>query len=47
LIGEIDIYDKYSFVEIPNEHAETLISSMRKTMLRGQKFNIDAAVPKK
>jgi ATP-dependent RNA helicase DeaD len=47
LIGEIDIYDKFSFVEIPNEHAETVISSMRKTMLRGQKFNIDAAVPKK
>jgi ATP-dependent RNA helicase DeaD len=47
LIGEIEIYDKFSFVEIPKEFAENVIQKMRKTLLRGQKFSIDAAVPKK
>jgi ATP-dependent RNA helicase DeaD len=47
LIGEIDIYDKFSFVEIPTEYADNVIKKMRKTLLKGQKFNIDAAVPKK
>jgi ATP-dependent RNA helicase DeaD len=46
LIGHIDIYDKFSFVEIPGEYAERVVKKMKKVQIRGHKFNIDIAVPK-
>jgi ATP-dependent RNA helicase DeaD len=46
-IGHIDIYDKFSFVEIPEDLAQHVMKKMKKAQIRGQKFNIDIAVPKK
>lgn len=46
-IGHIDIYDKFSFVEIPEDLAQQVMKKMKKAQIRGKKFNIDIAVPKK
>jgi ATP-dependent RNA helicase DeaD len=42
-IGQIDIYDKFSFVEVPNDLAAQIIKKMKKVQIRGQKINIEEA----
>ena len=44
-IGTIDILDRSSFVEVPASQAETVISALRGTMLRGRKVNVQMARP--
>jgi ATP-dependent RNA helicase DeaD len=43
LIGAINIYDKYSFVEIPGEYAGEVVSKMKNQKLNGRKINIEVA----
>lgn len=43
LIGAINIYDKYSFVEIPSEYAAEVVSVMKNQKLNGRKINIEVA----
>jgi ATP-dependent RNA helicase DeaD len=47
MIGNIDIYDKFSFVEIPEEFAEDVIKKMKKSQIRGNKFKIEIAEARK
>ena len=42
-IGAIDIYDKYTFVEIPKEYARDVINIMKDNKIKGKKINIEVA----
>ncbi|OPJ55135.1 DEAD/DEAH box helicase [Alkalithermobacter paradoxus] len=43
LIGAIDIYDKYTFVEVPREHAKDVLNIMKNNKIKGNKINIEPA----
>ena len=43
LIGLINIYDKFTFVEIPEDVAEKVIGVMHKNMIKGHKVNVELA----
>ena len=43
LIGTIDIYDRYTFVEIPREHTKEVLSIMKNNQIKGSKINIEPA----
>ncbi|MDL2285540.1 DEAD/DEAH box helicase [Desulfovibrio sp. OttesenSCG-928-F07] len=47
IIGEIEIHDRFSFVEVPVEHAPQIMEAMNKTQLRGAKIAVDIAKPLK
>lgn len=46
-IGSIDIYDKYTFVDIPDTYAEKVIKKMNKARIRGKKVVVEKANTKK
>ncbi len=41
LIGAINIYDAYTFVEVPKEYAHKVLDSMKNYTLKGRKVNIE------
>lgn len=41
LIGAIDIYDSYTFVEVPREYAHKVLDSMKNYTMKGRKVNIE------
>ncbi|WP_105615685.1 DEAD/DEAH box helicase [Vallitalea okinawensis] len=43
LVGDIDIYDKYSFVNVPKDVSQVVIDSMNQARIRGRKVNIEIA----
>lgn len=43
LIGTIDIYDKYTFVEVPKEYAKDVLMSMKDNQIKGRRINIEPA----
>lgn len=43
LIGKIDIYDKYTFVEVPVDYAETVLEIMKNNKIKGKTINIEPA----
>lgn len=42
-IGAINIFDKYSFVEVPREYAAEVMTTMKSCKINGRKINIEAA----
>ena len=42
-IGLINIFDKFSFVEVPEQYAEKVLAVMHKNSIRGYKVNIEPA----
>lgn len=42
-VGDIDIHDNYSFVEIPGNNAESIIESIKKNKIKGKKVNAEMA----
>ncbi|WP_027308153.1 DEAD/DEAH box helicase [Caloramator sp. ALD01] len=46
LIGSIDIYDKFSFVEVPREYAKEVMKIMNENTIKGKKVNIEIAKKK-
>lgn len=42
-IGMINIYDKFTFVEVPEDVAEKVLNAMHKNTIRGYKVNIEPA----
>ena len=42
-IGMINIYDKFTFVEVPEDVAEKVLGAMHKNTIRGYKVNIEPA----
>lgn len=43
LIGTIDMFDKYTFVEVPKEHAMEVIDVMKNAKIKGKTINIEPA----
>lgn len=43
MIGSIEIYDKFSFVEVPKQDAEKVIDIMNKSQIKGKSVNIEVA----
>ena len=46
MIGSIDMYDDFTFVEVPEGYAEQVIKGMKKALIKGYKFNIALAEEK-
>ena len=42
-IGTIDIYDKYTFVDVDQNKAKMVIEKMKSRKIRGNKLNIERA----
>lgn len=43
LVGSIDMYDKYTFVEVPREYAAEVIAAMKNAKIKGKSINIEPA----
>lgn len=43
LIGTIDMYDKYTFVEVPREHAKEVLQAMKNVKIKGRSIAIEPA----
>ena len=43
LVGAIDMYDKYTFVEVPSEYAASVIDAMKHAKIKGKSINIEPA----
>lgn len=43
LVGTIDMYDKYTFVEVPREYAAEIIGVMKDAKIKGKSINIEPA----
>jgi ATP-dependent RNA helicase DeaD len=42
-IGSIDIFDKFSFVEVPQDSVQQVLSTMDNNQIKGKKVNIEVA----
>ena len=47
LVGTIDIYDKYTFVEVPKKHTRKVLDKMKNIKIKGNKVNIERANSKR
>ena len=47
LVGEIDIYDKFSFVEIPNDYVQQVIEVMNGNQIKGKRVSVEVAQDQK
>lgn len=47
LVGAIDIYDKFTFVEVPNEFASDILTVMKNAKIKGKAINIEPANAKR
>lgn len=47
MVGSIDIFDKYSFVEVPKEFAAEVLMSMKNYTIKGKRINIEKSTPRK
>ncbi len=45
-IGSIDLYDRFTFVEVPAEHAERVIAGMRRVKIRNKPVTVKLATPR-
>ncbi len=43
LVGSIDMYDKYTFVEVPKENARDVLNAMDHSKIKGKSINIEPA----
>ncbi len=43
LVGTIDIFDKYTFVEVPKEFASEVLNAMEHVKIKGKEINIEPA----
>ena len=43
LVGTIDMYDKYTFVEVPREYGKVVLQAMANAKIKGKSINIEPA----
>ncbi len=43
LVGAIDMYDNYTFVEVPREYAADVIDAMKHAKIKGKQVNVEPA----
>jgi ATP-dependent RNA helicase DeaD len=44
-LGQINIFDKYSFVDVPKEYANTVLNRMEGAAIKGKRVNVEIAKP--
>ena len=42
-VGSIDMFDKYTFVDVPGKYAKNVLKSMKRTKIKGRTINIETA----
>lgn len=47
VIGKIDMYDKFTFVEVPAENQKDVLSAMKLAQIKGKRINIEPAKGKR
>ncbi|MBP7176036.1 MAG: DEAD/DEAH box helicase [Thermoclostridium sp.] len=47
VIGKIDMYDKFTFVEVPVENQKEVLAAMKLAQIKGKRINIEPAKGKK
>jgi len=43
MVGSIDMYDKYTFVEVPREHADVVLRAMKDVKIKGKSVHMEKA----
>lgn len=43
MVGSIDMYDKYTFVEVPRENADAVLNAMKDVKIKGKNIHIEKA----
>ena len=43
MVGSIDMYDKYTFVEVPKNQAEMVMEAMKQVKIRGKNVRVEIA----
>ena len=43
MVGSIDMFDKYTFVEVPREHADVVLQAMRGAKIKGKNVHMEKA----
>ena len=43
LVGSIDMYDKYTFVEVPREQADSILEAMNRAKIKGKNVHVEKA----
>ena len=43
MVGSIDMFDNYTFVEVPREHADVVLQAMRGAKIKGKNVHMDKA----
>ncbi|MDO8140481.1 MAG: DbpA RNA binding domain-containing protein, partial [Candidatus Brocadiales bacterium] len=46
VIGDIEVFDKFTFVEVPAEYAQDVQDAMQDVKIRGKNINIEPAIKK-
>lgn len=47
LVGSIEVYDKFTFVEIPNDYTDNVLEKLNGARIKGTKVRVEIANPKK
>lgn len=43
VVGAIDMYDKYTFVEVPQEHGKKVLAAMKNARIKGHDIHVEPA----
>ena len=43
MVGSIDMYDKYTFVEVPRENADAILDVMKNVKIKGKSVHMEKA----
>ena len=43
MVGAIDMYDNYTFVEVPDEYAKVVLRAMKNAKIKGKSINVEPA----
>ena len=46
LVGDIDVYDKFTFVEVGHEYADMIVENLSEKRIKGTKVKVEVANPK-
>ncbi len=46
-VGAIELFERFSFVEVPNQHAERVMRALKRTTIRGRKITPSFARPRR
>ena len=46
MVGDIDMYDKFTFVEVPGEYLSQVVKNLNNKRIKGFKVKVEPANPK-